>query len=222
MLGLVELVEQSRLERAGYALRTAAGALGLVELSYSDVRGEYHAQVYGAVLEYLVSGTSSTVYKNDIKRAVADSFPQVFREAYFEGGADKLEPDDQEWLSARISAELGYIDELFAALKAIKDDELPPRELVAQADARAAGYSASLDAVYTQGLLRGQKNKMLTMVGDDGKESCHDCRRLKGKRYSAKKWLTIGIPGVPGNGYACGGYHCDHHLVDDDGNRWNP
>jgi hypothetical protein len=74
-------------------------------------------------------------------------------------------PDDDAWLTARENTELANVNELFVALKAIRDEKLPPAELVAEANHRADGYADALKGVYAQGLLRGQKNKMLTMSG---------------------------------------------------------
>lgn len=194
----------------------------LVELKrgYEDIKKDYYAAVRVAILGYLVQSASSTKFKNDMKRAVAESFPEAFYAAYAAGGGEDVEKEDDEWLTARMNAELGYIDVLFQNLKGVKDEELPPKELVIEAEFHAEGYTRTLDGVWAQGLLRGQKNKMLTMAGEDGAENCTDCRRLKGKRYSARKWLRVGIPGVPGNGYACGGYNCEHFLKDDEGAQW--
>ena len=91
-----------------------------------------------------------------------------------------------------------------------------PASIVYNADA----YARTLDGVLAEGRLRGAKNKMLTMVGTDGKVSCSDCQRLKGQRYSARKWIRLGIPGVPGNGYECQGHRCRHYLETDEGERW--
>ena len=184
-------------------------------------RGSYRQTVYEAVLEYLVqTGAGSRSFANAIKRAIVEEFPAAFYAAYAVGGNAEVDPADDRWLTGRITEEVSYVDSLFEALKEVKAEKLPPRELVAEAEARADGYAATLDGLWAQGMLRGAKNVMLTMVGMDGQKSCRDCQRLKGKRYSAGKWTRLGIPGVPGNNYECRGYNCLHYLIDDRGNTW--
>lgn len=202
------------------------GAAGgwMVELKrgLAEMRRDYYEAVRLAILGYLVQNASSTKFKNDIKRAVATAFPEAFYAAYAVGGGEDVEAEDDAWLTARMNAEFGFIDLLFQNLKGVKDEELPPRELVNESEYHAENYARTLEGIWAQGLLRGQKNKMLEMYGEDGAENCRDCRRLKGKRYSARKWLRVGIPGVPGNSYECGGYNCQHRLRDDEGVQWTP
>jgi hypothetical protein len=181
------------------------------------VRAAYGDAIYAAILEYLAAAGSSTQYKNRVKRAVVESFPEVFYLAYASGGGEVVDPEDDQWLTAKINAEMAYVDLLFQSMKTVKDTAESADERRAEANARADGYLKTLDAVYAEGLLRGKKNRMLTMVGEDGAESCVDCQRHKGKRYTARKWLRLGIPGVPGNGWECGGWKCQHGLIDDEG-----
>lgn len=205
------------------AQKATIALLASAKSDYSDIRNQYYNLVNDNALAYLVqTGSDARKFKNAIKRGFTEAFPDAFYSGYATGGGQDVEPDDDAWLTERMNAEMGFVDMLFLSLKAVKDEELPPSELVAEAEQRATGYTQSLDGVYAQGVLRGNKNKMLTMVGDDGKESCTDCRKNKGKRYSARKWLRIGIPGVPGNSYECGGWNCEHYLEDDEGNAFTP
>jgi len=215
-LEILLAIAKSRLRRA------MAGPIEL-QGDYTAIRADYRETVYGAVLEYLISGASSTAFRNEIKRAVVDRFPDAFYAGY-RAGSEDVDADDDAWLTAKINSELGYIDLLFQALKTVKDEQLPPRELVAEAERRADGYAGTLDGLFAEGRLRGEGRKMLTLTGDDGEESCRDCQRLKGQRHRASWWASHGlIPGQPGNpNYQCHGYRCEHFLVDDDGVRWQP
>lgn len=198
------------------------------ELTMVQLQGHYGAGVrtlrsvvFNAALEYLVrTDPNSRALKSLVGRTILETYPGVFYDAYRAGGAEEVEADDDAWLTARENAELANIDLLFQSLKAIRDEQLPPAELVAEANSRADGYADALRGVYSAGLMMGQKNKMLTMVGVDGANSCAWCQRNKGQRFSARKWLRIGIPGVPGNGSDCDGWHCKHGLQDDQGQMW--
>jgi len=185
---------------------------------YPTIRREYRLSIYAAVVGYLDSAGAITRYKNLTRHAVIDHFPEAFYAGYAEGGAEETEDDDERWLTGRINEELGYIDDLFISLRGLRgtvdaDDE---------AQARADGYAATLDGVYSEGKLRGSKNKTLEFTGDDGVESCETCQRLKGKRMNIKKILRDGLIPRPGNtAFICQGYRCEHYWEDPQtGERW--
>ncbi len=53
-------------------------------------------------------------------------------------------------------------------------------------------------------------------AGDDGAESCADCSKYKDKRHKASWWISHNaVP--PNRDFECGGYNCEHYLIDDDG-----
>lgn len=192
---------------------------------YKPLAKRYNVELFGAFNGYLTMDDSLVKARNDAKKLIVEYFYSAFVRGYEEAGAseDDLtgDSDDLAWLNDRTEAEIGYIGTAFAALKEAKKQEGITRdELIALAHERADGYTDSLDMIYAEGKMRGSKNIMLTMVGDDGNESCADCQERKGKRYSAKKWLAIGYP--PSRDFECHGYNCRHYLVTDDGKRFTP
>ena len=197
--------------------------LTLAELAigeYSVIRSAYKSEMYGAIVEYFFTeGARVTRFRNRYKKAVADYFDQAFRMGYADAGGDPeaMEPDDQEWLSLAITGEWGYVEELFLDMKNLKK-ELDTAEMLDWAAARAEGYAKTLDGVYNQGKLRGLKGIMLTFTGDDGIENCRTCDRLKGKRHSAKWWVSRGLAIFRGNrNYECGNWNCRHFFMTDKG-----
>jgi hypothetical protein len=198
-------------------------ALTLAEMAvgaYAPIRSAYATEINGAIIEYLFTeGARVTKFRNRYKKAVADYFEDAFRMGYTDGGGDanEMDPDDQEWLSAAITGEWGYVEDLFLQMKNIKN-ELTQEEMIEWAAARAEGYAKTLDGVYNQGKLRGLKGIMLTFGGDDGEESCATCQRLKGKRHSAQWWIKRGLTIFRGNrNYECGCWQCQHFFFDDKG-----
>lgn len=190
---------------------------------YAGIRSDYRKIISAAIDDYLTSSDRATGYISTMRKAAVEHFTDAFHGGYTDGGGDvnEIDPDADTWLTDRIEQEMGFIGELFTALKSLRDEfktgEIKIADLRDAAATRTDGYVRSLDSVYSSGKLWGGQNKMLTMVGDDGKESCRDCQRNKGKRYSAKKWLRIGYP--PSRDYECGGYNCQHYLEDDQGNQ---
>lgn len=201
----------------------AIAELAISASDYSALRSQYWETIYLACLSYLVqSEARSTSFKADVGRAVVEAFPDAFGAGYTVNGEQPIEPDDDAWLTARITAEVGHVDLLFQNLKVVKDEPVAPSIYVEEANKRADGYAQTLDAVFAEGRLRGARNVMLTLDGVDGQESCRDCQRLKGQRHRAKWWAEKGlIPGQPGNeNYECRGYHCQHRLYTDGGEVW--
>lgn len=210
---------------AAAALKRMAAALGVAELKrdYTDVRAGYRQAIYLAVLRYLVQDQArSTAFKSEAGQAVLEAFPETFTAAYRAAGGGVPEPADDAWLTAKINAEVAHVAELFVGLRDLRREKLPPGQLVAEANARADGYARTLDGVFDQAMLRGSKNRMLTLDGDDGHENCSTCRRLKGERHSAGWWLRHDLVPTRGNPrYECGVWECRHFLRDDNGVRWS-
>lgn len=198
--------------------------LELTLAEYSGIRAGYYAQVFDLVKNYLISKAAVTSYTRSMKRAMSDAFVQVAEIAWVDGGSDlPLDGDALDWLSARQSAEFGFIDELFQRLKMLRGEET--KDTITdtaneEAASRAEGYAGTLDLVYSTIKLLAGKNKMLTFVGTDGKESCKDCRKYKNKRHKASWWVAHDA--IPGShtGFECGGWLCQHILIDDGGQVW--
>lgn len=187
--------------------------------NYASVRKEYYEAVFVAVYDYLDGTGPITTYKNAIRLAMTNAFLPAAEIGYEAGGGTlPMDEDTLAWLSDMQSAELGYIDSLFISLRDIRKSEDVQKVQVAQA--RAQGYTQTLDMIYNHAKISGaNKNVMLTFVGDDGKESCEDCRRYKNKRRRAKWWIeNDAIP--PNHNFECKGYNCRHTLVDDNGTVW--
>lgn len=203
-------------------LSTARRVLELTLAEYSKVRADYWSQIYDVVYEYLKSDAAVTAYKGRMKRAMTEAFPKVGDIAWEDGGSElPLDASANEWLTSRMNAELGFIDNTFASLKLLRDElKDTPKELeeaaIHQAFTRADGYANTLDSVYSTIKAMAAKNMMLTFVGEDGQESCSDCRRYKNKRHKASWWVAHdAIP--PNRAFECHGYNCQHVLVNDKG-----
>ena len=192
--------------------------------AYSSIREQYKYEIKNAILGYLIDdSTNPTKYANQMKRAMVNAFGPAFDRGYLDGGGDpsEMRSGDSAWLNNKQTTEMGFIDQLFERLKEMKK-EGPADDSLSEVDDRAESYADTLDGVYAEGKLRGAGNVMLTFGGDDGEESCPECRKWKGKRHAASFWIIRGlIPGQPGNqNFSCRGYNCRHYLYDDKGEVW--
>lgn len=186
---------------------------------YSAVRSTYWAQIYDLVEGYLTSSDRVTAYKSEMKRAMLETFTRAGDIAWEDGGGTPpLDQDAASWLTSRMNAEMGFIDNLFETLKMLRQEEAGniSDAAISKAFATADGYSKTLDAVYSQTKVLAAGSKMLTFVGEDGDESCEDCRKHKSKRHRASWWVAHdAVP--PNRNFECKGYRCQHVLVDDQG-----
>jgi hypothetical protein len=195
---------------------------------YGTIRGAYHDSIFDAIASYLDGRSGLSAGSSAMKRACATAFVDAFETGWVdtqgEGATYDPAPEDSQWLADKIQQEFSNIDVLFQTMKSMVSDTEEPitqDEITQYATDRATGYSATLDAVYGQGKLRSQKNKMLTLDGPDGQESCRTCQKYKGQRHRASWWISRDLIPAPGNeNYECGGWQCQHVLSDDSGNQW--
>lgn len=185
-------------------------------LGYQPLRDSLWAAVYDAVFNFLNSNARVDTYKNPLAAEISRVYIETADIAYVDGGGSlPIDEDTASMARLMLGEQLAYIDSLFERLKQLRKEG--DYDAINEAFDRASGYATSLDAFYNNIKLSGAGNKMLTFGGSDGRESCVDCTKLKGKRHRASWWRSHGyVP--PSREFACGGYHCDHKLFDDDGN----
>ena len=200
-------------------LAEARRVLELTLGQYSDIRGRYWAAVYDAIYEYLTGTKPVTGYRNTHKKEML----KAFTDAADTGWADAfpidkevppMEAEQVNLLTAEQNAELGYIELMWQRMAALKKEG--DFDAIHEAYATADGYAKTLDRIYNEFKTLGAGSTMLTFVGDDGQESCVDCRKYKGKRHKASWWVSHNaVP--PNRDFECGGWRCQHVLVDDNG-----
>lgn len=183
------------------------------------IRADYSDRLFEAFIGYVSSGGAVTRWKNAARRAIVEDFPAAFYSGYVEAGGEETEADDERELTARMNAEIANLDGLFETLKAWRaSEDFTEADIRARVDAWLVG----LNSIYSEGKLRGDKNKMLTFDGEDGEESCNECQKYKGQRHSAKWWIALDLVRRNGNdNFGCGRWEpCAHNLFTDDGELW--
>ena len=187
----------------------------------NDIQDEYEVRLYVAMISYFEDPKRIVAFRNDFKNAANDAFILAFIAGKADAGnGDPLTEDETYWINARIGAEIGFADTLWVSMRALHNsDDYTPADGEEFAATHAVNYAAAIGSIYSEGKLFGAKNKFLMFDGDDGAESCQTCQSLKGRRKPARWWLEQElIPAQQGNtNYICGGWQCQHYLVDDDG-----
>jgi len=179
--------------------------------NYPVLRAEFFATVYDAVEGYLMSSRPFTGFRNAMARIISTGFLEAAEIGYEQAGAIlPFDADTQAWLATRIDQEIGFVQDLFMRLSGEKQEA----NAVQEAYSRATGYSNTLDAVYGEAKLRGAENITLIFLGDDGAESCPECKALKGKKRKVKWIIANDMFPRPGNEhYTCKGYRCRHYWA---------
>lgn len=194
----------------------------------ATISAQYHDAITQAVIDYFTGDRRIQDARGDYKHAVAQAFGDSFETGWLDGGGElPVDDDANEWLTARMEAEFGYVAILFQQMKELKKEDDKDFDYFAFATARADGYTATLRTVHAEGKVRAAGNKLLTFTGTDGSPDhiCQStngtCVRLMGQRHRASWWVSRGlIPGPGNSNYDCGGWNCQHFLADNDGNKF--
>lgn len=183
---------------------------------YGSIRATLWADVYDNVYNYLTSSRNVTTYRQTLSVALSAAYINSSEQAWIDGGADlPLDDETLSWSKAELNAQLSYIDSLFETMKQLRKEG--DFDALSEAFRRADGYTTALDGFYNYIKTAAFGGKMLTFVGSDGRESCHDCKRLKNQRKRASWWVSHELV-PPSRMFECKGYNCDHYLIDDKGN----
>jgi hypothetical protein len=223
LLRILKVAAEFALKRGAELSADVLKTLALKATDMGAINAAYHDEITQALIAYFEGG-SIAAPKNSFKRATLTAFQDAFDLGYSDGGGElPVDAEANAWLEARTQEEFGNVDALFEQAKELrKDKEFDYPVWVA---ARADGYTATLSDIYNQGKLISAKDKMLTFEGDDG-DANHICQsiggtcvRLKGQRHRASWWRSHDLVPYRGNtNYDCGGWNCNHYLIDDDGN----
>lgn len=189
---------------------------------YAAIRASYADAIYNAVAGYLDSELPVTRFKSAAGRAVLEAFSAAFYAGYGEASeGDTVDADDDAWLTSRMNQEIQFIAWLFDNLRELR--KAGGYDSGAEAQSRSDGYANTLDSIFGEGHVRGDKNAMLTFDGPDGKNTCKECQRYKGQRHRAKWWLKRDLVRRNGNdNFGCGRWEpCGHNLFKDSGQLWD-
>lgn len=186
---------------------------GLELKALDDINAQYHDTVTEALTRYFEGG-SVTGPRNKFREAATEAFYEAFGLGWEDGGGEYPIDDEAEaWRDERLQEEYTHIDELFETAKELRRDK--EFDFFEWVTARADGYTKTLSAIYAQGKMMASKNKVLEFGGEDGEESCEECKGLKGKRMRISTILARGLIPSPGNpNFTCQGYKCEHYWFD--------
>lgn len=182
------------------------------------INADYHNRITEALISYLEGSGSVTAPRNAFKRAMVEAFGAAFDLGWHTGGGElPAEPDAQDWLAARVDAEMGYIDQVLQNAKELRAEGGDYFEWVTS---RADGFTASVPSVYNYAKMAAAGNQMLEWRYGDT-DHCDTCASLNGQKHRAKWYIARDyIPRKPGAAMTCGGYRCMCSLLTKDGEEF--
>jgi len=183
------------------------------------INADYHNRITEALISYLEGSGSVTAPRNEFKRAMVEAFGAAFDLGWRSGGGElPADSDAQDWLAARVDAEMGYIDQVLQNAKELRAEGGDYFEWVTS---RADGFTGSVASVYNYAKMAAAGAMMLTWHLGNTEQHCSTCAKLNGQSHRAKWYLAHDyIPRKPGANLECGGYRCDCSLTDKEGNEW--
>lgn len=130
-------------------------------------------------------------------------------------GLDQAVADLQGEMDLWISGQAEHISNFARDAAAARENRLSRTDILH----RVRLWSRSLEGLANIAGALQRPDEFLTFVGNDGAESCPECQAMRGQRKPASWWVVNNlIPGIPGTeSYSCGGWQCQHVLVNDAG-----
>jgi len=201
-------------------LRIRAYMAGAIKAAgdLAAINAKYHDAITQSLINYFENARGKKNQKA-FKNAMIDAFTSAFGLGWADGGQPlPFSAEAVEWLSAKVAEEVVHIDGLFVNAKELRKEK--DFDYFAWITERADGYTQTLQAIYNAGRMFALKNKMLAWSLGATEKHCKTCAKLDGQRHRAAWYVSRNyIPRMPGASMECGGYKCDCHLSDDEGNE---
>lgn len=173
---------------------------------------------FEGAFDNVLSGAKSGDYtRAQAQRLLYRLIQRYGTQAYIDGLADggveitdssELERDDLRTINGMLNTQSGYVNDFMGT---VFDGDVSDTVLEGKA---TQWFNGSIFPFYTAGLTASGANPMMEFSGDDGKESCPDCVRLKEQRHRLKDWIDRGFDPPNGINLDChDGHNCHHQLV---------
>ena len=159
-------------------------------------------------------GIDKTITKAGAAARIRGAIIRYGKLAYLDGlkdgcvDTDELDEDD-----TRIIADLNVADSQYVSN--LVDEMYSDTGMKGTPESRAPLWKSTLDQFYYAAIKQADKNGMYEFTGDDGKENCATCAKLKGQKHRMNWWVSKELrPGIDHDNFECGTWpdHCQHYL----------
>lgn len=179
-----------------------------VTKAIDDTISAFVGEIQAAMQDGLDKVTSKQGTAARIRGAITRYGKSAYIDGLEDGGVDASEFDDSDQLKVSDIAvhDTQFVSDLVNEIYSDTGMRMTP-------ETRAPLWAKTLNEFYYAGMESADRNGMYTFVGDDGKESCSTCQRLKGVTHRMKWWVSNQLrPGVDVDNFECKAYNCQHYL----------
>jgi hypothetical protein len=172
---------------------------------YPATKSEFIGDVAAAISDAATGEISKAAFAIRMRAALSKYGKAAYLDGLAEGGIDvsSIPSEDSDIFAGILAAQSQYVTDARSTITDFTGD----------AKARAQMWQKSLDPFYYGAVESADKNGLYTFEGDDGAESCKDCRSLKGQTHRMSWWIkNKKRPVVDANSFECGGWKCNHML----------
>ena len=177
---------------------------------YSATASAFEDEIAAILADAAAGSINKTTFGARMRSAINIYGRLAMLDGLNAGGVDTdtLDDDDKTTLATLLAAQSPYVSnvasEIFNSDGGFKGSPT----------FRASLWVAkTLEPFYYAGLQSADKNGMYEFVGEDGKESCIACQKLKGQVHRLKDWIRKElVPRVNTDNFECGGWQCQHYL----------
>lgn len=180
-----------------------------VHKNIDDTTSAFVSEIQAAMQDGVDKVVSKASTAARIRGAITRYGKLAYQDGLEDGGVEGSELDEDD---TRIIADLNVADSVYVS--DLVNEMYSESGMTGTPESRAPLWgNKTLNAFYYAGIESADKNGMYEFMGDDGKESCPDCARLKGTRHRMKWWVDKELrPGVDTDNFECGGWNCAHYL----------
>lgn len=190
----------------------------IAEKSINEIIRRYTDQLTNLIYDTFRTGDAVDMRRSH-KALLRDVAPLAYTEGMREGGNTEPDAEDQQVIDEAtadwLAGQREFVDSFAKDVAAAKKDKDKQAAILARIEA----WVSSLRNFGEAGKLYALGNIFLTFDGEDGKESCEDCQRLKGQRHKRNWWSDRNLLERNGNqNYECKRFDpCHHSFFSDDG-----
>lgn len=184
----------------------------VTDKSIASVSRKFHSDLRNLAVLGFISDSSIL---GDVRRTVKDAVADAYIEGLVAGGinAEEMSNDDALQIIELSATQLEYVTDFVRAIRDARDDKAAQRNILGT---RIDLWTTAIEMAGTAGLNSAKHNEMVIFSGEDGKENCPTCRKLKGQKHRRRWFEEKGlVPRDPRfrDNFECGGYNCQHVLI---------
>ncbi len=171
---------------------------------YSATKDAFVADVSTNISDAANGTISKAAFAIRMRSAISKYGKNAYLDGLESGGVDVMDETDSDAFASLLAEQSAYVSNARSTITDFAGDP----------ESRAITWQKTLDPFYYAGVESADKNGMYTFEGEDGHESCADCKRLKGTSHRMKWWVSNELrPVVDGHNFECGGWRCQHILT---------